>query len=405
MVRRLLLLFVLGSAAAQAQHVALTRSAALTLHDVVEGAAGWQPEAAALAADRELARRQRDYAGGFIAEAPSLGMNYLSDGATDRVGLRQSEVYLKLPLWAPGERSANRAWAAARGEQTEVAQRQWRWQLSGLVRERVWQLALAQQQFEAEQERVHTLQQMLEPLQRQHAAGDVARYDTLLLEQELSDARQQLFSAEADLEDARRLYHALTNLSAVPAQIEETRSARTTLDNDHPQLALSAAQVKVAQEAQTVAMRENDSRPSLSLHVKREQAETGGPAIDSTGFSIEWPLGGGRNQVRAAGAAAVLTDAQVMQQRLYRDLQNQLHEVRHQLKVLSEQLTAAERSNALADEQWRMQQYAYRSGEISLQELLLTARRRFAARARLQQLKLERGRAVARYNQAVGELL
>ncbi len=385
-------------------HPSLRRSA-ITLAAVVDQASAWLPDHAAFSADAMLAESERRQARSPIAESAALGLNYQSDRHRDRIGLDQQEVSIRLPLWNWGERSATQAWAQARGIETARLQQQFRWQVAGQVREVLWNIALAEQSLTAAQEQQQLLEKLLQQTQRQLQAGDVARFDALLVEQELADVRQQALAAEADLRDAERNYTALTGLTDLPANFVEAGSGKAELTLDHPALIAAAAQVEVAQRAVDAMRYQTDTRPTLSLNLKRERPEQFAPITDSAGVAIEWPIDiGGRHPVRNASANLALTRAQVARQKLLRELEAQLHEVQHQLAVFRERFVEAQRGNALAEQQWQMQQQAFRSGEIGLQELLLTERRYFSARSRHQQLQIEQGRLIARFNQIVGEL-
>lgn len=386
-------------------HVVLRPAADLSLRDTVDSALVWQGERSVYAADRALAKSESTYARGLISESPALGMSYQSDKPLDRAGLRQSEVFVKLPLWAPGERGREKAWAQARSAAVDTAQAERRWRTAGEVRDTLWQIKLKQQALATQQRHEQVLQRISGQLQRRFAAGDAARYDTLLAEQELLNAREAIHSAEAELVDAGRQYFVRTGLEDIPAEFREALSERSEIDVSHPALAEANAQVEIARRAHETALKQRDAHPSLSFNVKREQGFSNEPIVDSVGATIEWPLGvGGRSPVRAASANLALTNAQLAQQRALRELQGALHEAHHRLEVLEKQIVDAERASKLGDEQLRMQMLAFDAGEISLQDLLLTERRQFTAASHLEQLRIERDYAIAQYNQAVGVL-
>ena len=386
-------------------HVALVASARLSLGAAVASALVWQGGAAVYGADRAFARSASAYANGLVAEAPAVGMTYQSDKPVDRLGLRQSEVYLRLPLWVPGERGRQQAWAQTRAQAVDTAQAERRWRAAGDVRDALWQIALKRQALAVQREHVKVFERILAQLQRRLAAGDVARYDTLLAEQELLTTREAIRVAEADLVDAGRQYYVRTGLREIPADYRETRSTRTAIELSHPALAAANVQVELARREHAVALRQSDTRPSLTFNVKRERGFANEPIVDSVGVGVEVPLGsGGRNRTRIAGTSLALTNAEVARQRLRRELENALHEAHHRLEVIARQLVDAERASALGDEQLRMRTLAFAAGEISLQDLLLTERRQFTAKTHLEQLRIERDYAIAQYNQAVGEL-
>lgn len=385
------------------RHVMLARDSALTLTQVIDHTAANQPDARAVAAQEQLSTAERHHADRLIPESAALGLNYQSDHAVDRIGLEQQEVALKLPLWRWGERASSQQWADARTRESELLLRQFRWQLAGRVRDALWTLRQAEQALENSRAQRQILGELNGQAQQQLRAGEISRHDAMLVEQDLVEAEQSVLADESDMLDAQRSYRALTGLDTTPVDFIESQSAQHELTPQHPALALAGAQVDVAQRELDKTRYQADSRPTLTLNVKRERAENYGPITDSTGVAIEWPLDiGGRREVRNASANLALTTAQVAQQNLLRELQAQYHEAVHQLHVIHERFANAERSHTLAEQQWRMQQQAFRSGEIGMQELLLTQRRYFANQASFQQMRIEQGRAIARFNQVTG---
>lgn len=385
-------------------HVALTASTTLSLGTVVERALAWQSEPALYAADRALADSEASYANGVIAESPVIGTSYQSDKPTDSVGLRQSEVFLRLPLFTPRERSSQQDWAQSRSQAVDVAQAERRWRIAGEMRDALWLIAQKRLALAIQQRHEKVYEQLLAQTSRRVAAGDAARYDVLLAEQELLATREAIHMASAELVDAQRQYYVRSGLEEIPAAFRETQSASHGIDASHPLLAAANTQVELARRAHELALKQSDSHPSVTFNIKRDQSFSNEPTVDSVGAAIEWPLGGGHSRVRVQSTNLNLINAEIARRHVLRQLESALHEAQHRLEVLGQQIADAERAAAIGNEQLRMQRLAYDSGEISLQDLLLVERRQFVASQHLEQLRTDRDYAIAQYNQAVGVL-
>jgi len=141
-----------------------------------------------------LARRSRSW----ISGAPVIAAHWQDDALSSDAGLREGEVGLDLPLWWPNARRAARLLTEASAGEAKLRPRYNRWQAAGVIRERLWALAMAQvnlaQAQDAERSSISLHEQVLARVQ----AGDLAQTDQLMSEQEMlaRQAERQLAERE-----------------------------------------------------------------------------------------------------------------------------------------------------------------------------------------------------------------
>ena len=99
-----------------------------------------------------------------------------------------------------------------------------------------------------------------------------------------------------------------------------------------------------------------------------------------------------------------LVQAQAEQLALQRKLELELHDAVRALDTLRAELDLAEQQHTMAQQSLHMARIAFDSGEIDLVQRLRVQARTYAAERSMNLRKLQLQQAVARYNQAVGDL-
>jgi len=118
---------------------------------------------------------------------------------------------------------------------------------------------------------------------------------------------------------------------------------------------------------------------------------------------VNVPLGtAGQAAPRTAAAERSLAEATAAVARARRDLEQDLSLARNARRQAQQAAQLAQRQQQLAAEGLRFAQRAFELGEDSLFMVLEARRQALAAERTLRLSTLELGRAVARYNQALG---
>lgn len=387
------------------RHAPLAVDSALTFKGLLEIALGAHPRQLELGARSAEAEAWRDRSGNLLAAAPSLYFSYLSDRPLDARDQREYESGVELPLWRPGQRSAARAVAESAAAESDAARAALALDVAGVLRDVLWDIEAAAVELAAAEESRAVAAELLEAVERLHARGELPLADVLLAQAALLEREQQLVAQQAMLVDAEHEYAVFTGLDRRPAAFLETLSTRAGYDAAHPLLALADAEVERARSDFDLAGRTVRGAPTLSIGPWRERDLGATLYNDGISVAVRVPVGGkshGATQI-ASDARAVAAATSARGNRL-RSLELALHEAEHALEVLERSIGLAETRRELASRQWQMARTAFAEGEIEVRDLLRIQDAAQAASREAERLAVERGRAIAAYNQAVGEI-
>ena len=384
----------------------MEEQAGISLQQVFAAARAAHPDRGVPVATARRADAESAYAGRLFPDSLRLAGFYLDDSLIDDTGFYEDEITLSLPLWLPGERGARRGLAEAAGRVNESAQLEFEWQVSAAVRTALWQLRQARAAWQLSLEQQSQLQSFYAQTLQLEEAGDIARADRLAVLQELATLRAATLNLEAELQDASFYYHALTGLDAAPVDILEARSSAEGVDDQHPALRVALDRVQQGKAALAAVEKGSASRPQLQLFWRETQADVFSDDIGSLGVGVEVPLG--RSPQRLPEAAVLneilaLAEAHYLQRK--RNLELNLHEAVHQLKVLGELRANSEELLEAARQRYELDQLSRDLGELSIPEWLRRAAAFMQVQRSHESLQLQYGAAIAAYNQAVGESL
>ena len=182
-----------------------------TLKKAVEGA--WQraPAARTLDARQVEASAARDIARSWIASNPTLGLSQRADQGSSERDQRESEISVSSSFFMPGQKSAREALAARSTEEITAHLGATRLAVAGLVRNHVWEAAAAQVRLSEKQDHLEHLEGLLDEVQQRVKAGDLARSDGLLAEQEVLSARIAVSDARTAALPHLRHLHAIAS--------------------------------------------------------------------------------------------------------------------------------------------------------------------------------------------------
>jgi len=378
----------------------------LTLSALLDTTVARQPGVGVLIAGKQTADAELTYGRHWFPESPEIAGFRLSDRQFDDIGAYENEVALSFPLWLPGEKSAQNQLGQAALMAFNSRQAEFRWVVSGILRQQLWDLVRTRRQWEVAQEQEQNLAEVFEQVTLLAEAGDLARADQLVTLQELAIWKAETMTLEAEYQDAVRQYRAFTGSLDVPVDISEKISEQQEITESHP--ALLHALDRLAEEAaKTERVRQgNASRPSVQVFWRGYGGDRTSPDINALGLGLAIPIGGSPArgpEIARANEKLATAEAEILETRRRLDLQ--LHEARHMLKLTGMQL---ENSNAMveaANERQRLDELAFELGEFGVREWL----RRLSEMKKIQRshelLLMQQGEAIASYNQAVGETL
>ena len=388
----------------QAEELRLNEN--LTLSSLLDITLKRHPQAGVLAARSATVDAETKYAKSWMPDSTALTAFHMSDNAFDDNGVYENEVALSFPMWLPGEKKAQ----SRLGEALLVSQAsdvgEFRWRVSGHLRQQLWQLKLAVRQWQLAVEQEQRLSGVLAQVTLFAEAGELSRADQLATMEELAIWKGETMLLEAQYMDAIRLYRSFTGLETVPAQIDETLSELTTIGESHPALKQAMDHLAESTASTDVTRERSNLRPSLDVFWRGFRGDRRSPDVDALGIGFAMPLG--KSPKRAPLLAKAFEDLAVAQAELLetkRELELQLHEANHVLHVTRERLENSGDIVKAATERHQLDKLAFELGEFSTREWLRRLSRFKEIERSHELLLIQQGAAIAAYNQAVGETL
>ncbi len=402
----LALLLALTSVAAPAAEPELRLDQAL--------ARAWsqQPQARALAAQREAAEADGRVARALLPEAPRLELDPRLDLRGPERGLRELELGLVLPLWRRGEQAAGRDLAEARRQTVEREAEAARLALAGSLRMRWWARLLAELEAELAQAQLALAQRLVEDVDRRVQAGELARADAHQARMAEAAARAAAARAAGAVQIARQQLAALLGadagqpLKAEPEAAPPADAAPTGVDGTaHPALRLLAQQLEAAERQLALQARQGQGTPELRLLALRERGASGEASRSALRLGLSLPLGESPQQdARRAQARAEVESLRAQWDRRRSELAAEQAEAHARVQALAAEQAAAEQRAALAEETAGFLRRAFELGELDLPSRLRIEAEAASARRETARLRLEQAAARSAWRQALGLL-
>jgi cobalt-zinc-cadmium efflux system outer membrane protein len=330
-----------------------------------------------------------------FANAPSVSLDLRRDlppgvglpgttGSEER-GKNEWEPGVSIPLWLPGQRDAIRRTIERERDTLDASARRMRW------------LQHAQQSARLESTRA-----LEADVARRVAAGDLARSDLWTAQAETRAAEAAVAEAGGRLAEARAALTGLTGLDDVDAADEPASSAAT---DGHPALQAASQGVEAARArlAQTRAtMRDN---PTFSVVARFDRDSYDSPYRNTVRMGIAIPLATeARNAPRLAAAGAELVELEVAFERERRRIAAEQRRAVAALDAARDVLSRQEDRARLARDAFGAIERAFRAGERSLPQLLQLRAVLLDAELSRELARARVGAALARLNQANGDL-
>ncbi|HYD96483.1 MAG TPA: TolC family protein [Noviherbaspirillum sp.] len=395
------LCFALALALGAASAPALAQSRPADLKAVLEAAWQRSPQARTLEARRDEAAAGREAAQSWIAGSPAVGLSQRTDRWTKREGVRETEVSLSTPIWLPSQKAVRRAQADIGTEDLEAQIANARLSLAGEVRERLWAVAAARETLDEAKSHQEHLEAMTEEVMRRVNAGDLARTDGMLAQQEALAGKAAVVEAQVKLQEALTHYTTLTGLSDVP-QLEPERIGAEMRD-PHPRLLAAKTAVRHAQASMNVVSKSRSEPPTVGVAMRRERDGAAVDAASSITFAVEIPIGtNARNRPLEAAARTLIATASAEYAQVEASLRDEVDLARRKVLASQQTLETASSRAALAREHARLIEKAFRVGERGLAEMLRARTAVHEAEVAERQQRVAVGLAHARLNQALG---
>jgi outer membrane protein TolC len=399
------LLFLLPLQVMAVEAEALTSNPDLTLREVLKKAVARNPQRHVLQAMYGEVQARYTRARGLLPAAPAVSVRHLNDSALSGRGEREWEAELELPVWLPGQRSVRQSVANEAQTNLAASNEGLMLQVAGVLRDAVWDIGMNANNVELITQRLRMAEALQHDVERRYQAGELAKTDFMLAQNESLQAQTALLRAQAELKHAQHRYGVLTGLSDIPAKSDESLSDKTGLSEQHPYLCEAESKIALAQTERDLLRVERRENPQLMLAARSQRSAFDSLYNDSVGVKLRIPFD---TEVRSAPvmAAAASNVARFVseRERLRYAMETALHEAEHNLEVTRAELEVVTRQNQIAQESQRLGKKAFDLGETDLIHLMRVRALAYEAERTLSSRRIQLQWDIARYNQAVGVL-
>ncbi len=395
----------IGIAAEDAVHKdVLHINPSLSLKDVLNETIKHQPQQANLNSQQFGVSAKQALADSLLPNAPAITIYHQNDRLGSGRNERDYQATLELPLWLPNQREARAKVAELSALNLDASQSALVIQTAGLLREAVWDVAFNENELALTEAKYQSALVLEEKVYKSFQAGEAAKTDLLLAQQETLVASKNKLLAHAELMHARFRYKLVTGLNQIPERYTEERSLLDSYEQSPVWVAI-LTKVEYAEEQRNLANIEKKENIQVLINARNSQGAFDTQYNQSMGFSIRIPFATpARTTPIAAASEMSLGQALTERDELKRVLEAALHEAEHNLEVNEQELIIAKQRRDIADESLRLAEKAYALGEHDLATLLRIKSLAFDAERSYRAMQIQHQWNIARYNQAVGVL-
>lgn len=396
------------SAAQSSHHVdhfdELKVNPGLQLSEVLEKAYARTPMQASLQSRDVMVLAKNRVANAMLPSTPAVGVIHQNDAIGSGRGERDWQAELELPVWQPKQRDNRLKVAEAIQSSTTASRQSLKLQVAGQLREALWNIAANDNNLSLAMNKLQVAKNLQSDVEKRYRAGELARTDSMLAEQEVLRVEKEKVRAEAELMHARHRYYLLTGLRELPASYEEKQSILE--DYSQSPIWLEAeSKVGLAETERDLAQVESHENMRVLLNVRSSKGAFDATDNDSVGVHVRVPFGSEASAapIRAA-AEMVVGNALTEREAMKFELEAAMHEAEHNLSVSRAELTIAAKQHEIARESLTLAQKAFQLGETDLVSLLRVQAQTFEAERAFTTRQIQVQWDIARYNQTVGVL-
>ena len=375
----------------------------LTLPAVVRASFERIPELALSDAMQQEGQAIRRQASSLLAGDPSFMLRHENDAVTGDDGYRQWEGGLEMPIWLPGQRDRRGKVADAAESGAEAVKKLQMWRVAGEIRELLWSLYIAESERSLARQAFESAKTLEADIAKRVAAGELARTDLILAQKETLAREADQVSADSAYETLLGNYRLVTGLPDIPHQIDEDATDVTGISDNHPALAAARIASDRVRAERDQVRGEKRANPLLFLGSKTERPESRESYDTALVVQINMPLGTSSHAAPNTALAELrLSEAVSELARVRRDLENDLFRATTEKRGTSLAVEVSERQRQLAEEGLRLTRRGFELGETDVFTLLQARSQALKSEHDLRISHLQQGRALARYNQALG---
>lgn len=345
----------------------------------------------------------------WLAASPTLAISHLSSDLNS--GTDENEVKVNLAIKSSLQRTIDQQLKTSSQASQALLQSNQKLLFSGVIREQVWQIKLAQYQVENLKKKITFLSRLEQQYQQLFKSSATNQYPLLLIKKEkLTSEIAQLEQSEY-VEQVLHQYQKLTGFSALPDNINEKNISTNEQENTHGnenKLLIKHPQIKqlnqqwLEQELQLKLTSNNAASWQLSLSAKQLSNND----VDETqiGVSAEIPLTflDVKSQSVNSEWLSASNNYQLAKQELWLTLQNKYRRLQSQRIILNKKQSLLAQSQTISKAIIKETQLLFDAGQIEQEQAIRRMLNAFSSKSQLtlNQLLLRKNTAMLR--QAAG---
>lgn len=374
-----------------------------SLSQALEQAWSRHSQAGALNARMEQAQAQAELSSALTPAAPSLSLSNATDRLNARTGKDAWELELAVPLWLPGQSAARVAESNNTAAEVVARRAALRLQLAGELRDAWWAVGAARYAVNLAGRREGAARALASDVVRRFKAGELARVDANLAQNEQLAAESELLESQSVLRQAEQTYRLLTGVEAPAVLTQEVSAAGLVDESTHPQLAAAQAVAELAQARLNVAEKTRRDAPELALRLVRDRGDFSAAYANSIGVKLTLPFSSGARVQQDRSVAQIevaQTQAELILAR-QRVLSDQTR-ARLDVEVAQQQLVKAQARMALTADNLALVEKSFAMGESDLSTLLRSRSAAFETETFVARQQIAYFLGVSRLNQSLG---
>ena len=382
----------------------LNPNPALSLKQVLDKTIIRNPQQYQLNADAYHVSVRQAMAKSWLPNAPAISIYHQNDTMTSARNERDWQVFLEVPIWLPKQRLYRSKVAELSLQDLDSSRESVKLKVAGSVRDALWDIEMNSKQVLLANERIKLANQLELDVDKKFKAGELAKTDLMLIQQERMLAERQLLLTKAELMHARHRYILLTGLNEMPVQFEEGLSPKEDFEQSPIWLA-AQSKVNLAQGESELVESEKRENPQVMVNARNSQGAFDTQYNQSLGFTVRIPLDNpGRSGPLQSQAEKQIANAMTERESLRLAMLADLHEAEHNLNTTKLELEIATRQLEIAREQARLSKKAFALGESDLTSVIRIQAQAFEVENTVALRQTQYQWNIARYNQAVGVL-
>jgi cobalt-zinc-cadmium efflux system outer membrane protein len=382
----------------------LTINPNLQLRDVLEITFARNPAQAHLQSLESVVSARKLIANALLPASPALLLLHQNDALASGRNEREWQAELELPVWQLNQRSNRLKVAEATRSNVTATGASLKLQVAGLLRDALWDIALNENNLSLAKNRLELARELERDVDARFKAGEVAKTDVMLAQQETLRIQKEYLRAEAEVMHARHRYFLLTGIRELPGTYTELQSAVEDYSQSSIWLA-AESKLDLAETERNLVQIESRENLHLTLNMRSARGAFDNLSNESVGVKVRIPFGEDASAAPMKAAAQLgVGDAMTELTTLRYALETMMHEAEHNLSVSRAELVIANRQFDIAQESARLAQKAFKLGETDLVSLLRVQSQTYEAERSFTTRKIQLQWDIARYNQIVGVL-